>query len=127
MLFRSGLPLVLLEVMEQGVPIVASDVVGNRDVLSGWGVLFAANDTAAAAAAQLRVATDASLRAQLIETGRHVRQTDFSLSRMLAVLDGVYCDVLGPRVSGLRRSEQQEAAARLRTLGQYPAETPLPG
>ena len=26
--------------MEQGVPIAASDVVGNRDVLKGWGVFF---------------------------------------------------------------------------------------
>lgn len=122
-----GLPLVLLEVMERGVPIVASDVVGNRDVLGGWGVLFAANDAAAAAAAQLRVATDASLRTQLIETGRHVRRTEFSLSRMLAVLDGVYCDVLGPRVSGLRRSEAQGPAVPLRSLAPYSAELPLPG
>ena len=122
-----GLPLVLLEVMEQGVPIVASNVVGNRDVLSGWGVLFAANDTAAAAAAQWRVATDASLRAELIETGRHVRQTEFSLSRMLAVLDGVYCDVLGPRVSGLRRSETQGAAVPRCAVTSYSAELPLPG
>lgn len=116
-----GLPLVLLEVMEQGVPIVASDVVGNRDVLGGWGVLFTANDSAAAAAAQVRVATDAGLRAQLIETGRHARHTEFSLSRMLAILDGVYGEVLGPKVSGLRRSEQQEAAAPLRTLAPHSA------
>lgn len=122
-----GLPLVLLEVMEQGVPIVASDVVGNRDVLGGWGVLFTANDVAAAAAAQVRVATDASLRAHLIETGRHVRRTEFSLSRMLAVLDGVYCDVLGPRVSGLRRNEAQGPAVPLRSLAPYSAELPLPG
>lgn len=90
-------------------------------------MLFAANDTAAAAAAQLRVATDASLRAQLIETGRHVRQTEFSLPRMLAVLDGVYCDVLGPRVSGLRRSETQGAAVPRCAVTSYSAELPLPG
>ncbi|MGC3976541.1 MAG: glycosyltransferase [Nitrospira sp.] len=122
-----GLPLVLLEVMEQGIPIVASDVVGNRDVLGGWGVLFAANDIEAAAAAQVRVATDKSLRSQLMETGRHVRQAEFSLSRMLAVLDGVYCDVLGSKISGLRRSEHQEAAARPRAVGRYRAGMPLPG
>ncbi len=56
-----GLPLVLLEVMEQGVPIVASDVVGNRDVLDGWGALYPPNNSAAAADAQVRLATDVLL------------------------------------------------------------------
>lgn len=121
-----GLPLVLLEVMEQGVPIIGSDVVGNRDVLGGWGMLFSANDAAAAAEAQLRVAMDASLRARLIERGRHVRRTEFSLSRMLSVLDEVYCEVLGPAVSRLPRSGEQAPAQR-RETGQCRAEMPLPG
>ncbi len=84
-------------------------------------------ESAGKPAAQWRVATDASLRAELIETGRHVRQTEFSLSRMLAVLDGVYCDVLGPRVSGLRRSETQGAAVPRCAVTSYSAELPLPG
>lgn len=121
-----GLPLVLLEVMEQGVPIVASDVVGNRDVLGEWGVLFPPNDAEAAAAAQIRVATDAALRARLIETGRHVRRTQFSLSHMLTVLDGTYREILGSRISEAGYSSGRELSSRLQELRKCSAELPLP-
>jgi glycosyltransferase involved in cell wall biosynthesis/O-antigen ligase len=95
-----GLPLVLLEVMEQGVPIVASDVVGNRDVLNGWGCLFPACDAAGAAAAQVRLATDDSLRGSLSRTGQDIRRKQFTCARMLNELDRAYCEILGERVSG---------------------------
>ena len=95
-----GLPLVLLEVMEQAVPIVASDVVGNRDVLQGWGYLFPAQDVSAAAAAQIRLGTDASLRAKLAATGQEVRRTCFTPSRMLTELESAYREILGVRVTG---------------------------
>ncbi len=94
-----GLPLVLLEVMEQGVPIVASDVVGNRDVLDGWGVLYPANDARAAADAQVRLAADAPLRQRLAAAGQEVRGKRFSLSRMLADMDRAYVDILGEEIA----------------------------
>jgi glycosyltransferase involved in cell wall biosynthesis len=90
-----GLPLVLLEVMEQGVPIVASDVVGNRDVLKGWGYLFPAQDVAGAAEAQIQLATDLSLRAKLAATGQEARRKCFTRSRMLGELDNAYREILG--------------------------------
>ncbi|MBA5872160.1 MAG: glycosyltransferase [Thermomicrobiales bacterium] len=95
-----GLPLVLLEVMEQGVPIVASDVVGNRDVLEGWGALYPPNDASAAAAAQVRLASDAPLRQRLAAAGREVRLKRFSLSRMLAEIDRTYVEILGEAIAG---------------------------
>lgn len=94
-----GLPLVLLEVMEQSVPIVASDVVGNRDILEGWGALYPPNNSAAAADAQVRLATDALLRQRLAATGREVRLTRFSLSRMLADMDRAYVEILGEEIA----------------------------
>jgi glycosyltransferase involved in cell wall biosynthesis/O-antigen ligase len=95
-----GLPLVLLEVMEQGVPIAASDVVGNRDVLKGWGHLFPAHDAAGAAQAQIRLAMDGPLRAQLAATGLEVRRRCFGLPRMLDELDCAYREILGIRLTG---------------------------
>lgn len=90
-----GLPLVLLEAMEQGVPVVASNVVGNHDVLQGWGLLFQADDPKAAAEAQIRLALDAPLRAQLAKQGREVRRSRFTLSRMLREMDLAYEQILG--------------------------------
>ncbi|MEX5216588.1 MAG: glycosyltransferase [Nitrospira sp.] len=90
-----GMPLVLLEVMEQGVPIVASDVVGNRDLLKGWGCLFPACDAAGAAAAQIRLATDDTLRVSLSRTGQDIRRKQFTCARMLNELDSAYREILG--------------------------------
>jgi glycosyltransferase involved in cell wall biosynthesis len=81
--------------MEQGVPVVASNVVGNHDVLQGWGLLFQADDPKAAAEAQIRLALDAPLRAQLAKQGREVRRSRFTLSRMLREMDLAYEQILG--------------------------------
>lgn len=94
-----GLPLVLLEVMDRDVPIVASDVVGNHDVLEGWGVLFPPNDSGAAARAQIALAKNAEMRAALARRGRRVLHERFMLSRMLRELDCVYRDACGEEVS----------------------------
>lgn len=102
-----GLPLVLIEVMEQGVPIVASDVVGNRDVLEGWGVLYPSNDVRAAADAQVRLAIDAPLRQWLAVAGREVRLKRFSLSRMLTEMDRAYVEILGEEIAGKGRGASQ--------------------
>ena len=93
-----GLPLVLLEAMEQGIPIVASDVIGNRDVLQGWGMLFNANDPKAAGEAQIRLALDAPLRTRLTKLGREVRRSRFALSRMLREMDQAYYEILGASI-----------------------------
>lgn len=94
-----GLPLVLLEVMEQGVPIVASDVVGNRDVLNGWGYLFPAEEVTGIALAQIRLATETSLRTAMAVAGQKVRRESFTVSRMLAELDSAYRRILGMHIT----------------------------
>ncbi len=94
-----GLPLVLLEVMAQGVAIAASDVVGNHDVLEGWGVLFPPNDTAATAQVQVTLARDVRRREALADRGRATLHERFMLSRMLTDWERVYCEVLGDAVS----------------------------
>lgn len=88
-----GLPLVLLEVMASGVPIAASKVVGNEDVLEGWGVLFTPEDAAAAAQAQVALARDSVRREVLGNRGLVVLRERFGLSRMLQELDSVYREV----------------------------------
>lgn len=94
-----GLPLVLLEVMDAGVAIAASDVVGNHDVLEGWGLLFQPNDAAAAAEAQIVLARDRLKREALVAHGRRVLRERFFLPRMLQDLDRAYAEVLGEQES----------------------------
>ncbi len=90
-----GLPLVLLEVMARGVAIAASDVVGNRDVLEGWGLLFPSDNPVAAAQAQINLARDPVRREALVERGRIVLRERFMPARMLTDWERVYREVLG--------------------------------
>ena len=63
-------PLVALEAMAAGVPVVATDVGGCRDTVGDAGLLTAARDPRATADALLRLANDELLRARLGAAGR---------------------------------------------------------
>jgi phosphatidylinositol alpha-mannosyltransferase len=63
---REGMPLVALEAMAAGLPVVATDVPGNRELLAGVGVL-AEPDPAGLAAAVDALAADGALRAAVAE------------------------------------------------------------
>ncbi|HYY05835.1 MAG TPA: glycosyltransferase family 4 protein [Candidatus Limnocylindria bacterium] len=62
--------LVLVEAMAAGLPVVASDIPGYRDVLCAGGVLVPPGDPAALAAALGRLLADPGERARLGEAGR---------------------------------------------------------
>jgi phosphatidylinositol alpha-mannosyltransferase len=62
--------LVLAEAMAAGVPVVASDIPGYRDVLAGGGVLVPPGDAAALASALERLLADDAERARLASAGR---------------------------------------------------------
>jgi phosphatidylinositol alpha-mannosyltransferase len=62
--------LVLAEAMAAGVPVVASDIAGYRDVLTGGGVLVAPGDVSALAQALDRLLADDGERARLGSEGR---------------------------------------------------------
>lgn len=61
---REGMALVALEAMAAGLPVIATDVPGNRELIAGRGLL-AAPDPAALAEAIDAVASDPRLRADL--------------------------------------------------------------
>jgi glycosyltransferase involved in cell wall biosynthesis len=67
-----GFGLVLIEAMAAGVPVVASDAPGIRDVVTHErdGLLVPVGDAEALSRAIERIATDATLRGQLIVNGR---------------------------------------------------------
>jgi glycosyltransferase involved in cell wall biosynthesis len=80
-----GFGLVLIEAMAAGVPVVATDAPGIRDVVrhESNGLLVPVGDPAALASAIERVIDDAGLRQRLIEEGFRVVRARYTWDRVL--------------------------------------------
>lgn len=92
-----GLPFTLLEAMALGVPAVATDVVGTRDVLqdasAGWSVPV--GDDAALARAIAQALTDVDEARRRTAVARQLVETRFSARRMIEAHDALYRRVIG--------------------------------
>jgi glycosyltransferase involved in cell wall biosynthesis len=89
-----GLPLLLLEAMWAGRPVVASDVVGNDEALGAAGLLVPPGEADAFAAAVLEL-RDAQRRSVQVRLGRERVDREFSHEQMLADTDRAYAAALG--------------------------------
>jgi glycosyltransferase involved in cell wall biosynthesis len=94
-----GLPLVAIEALHAGVPIVASDVAGLRDVVGDAGVLVAPDDPEALGTALGRLAGDPQRRADLAGRGRARAAAHFGVERMAGQTLAVYAR-LGAGLAG---------------------------
>jgi len=94
-----GMPLVILEAMHAGLPVVASDVGSvSEAVLDGeTGYVVAPGDEAALRERLARLLGDAELRARLGERGRAIAGERFTDAAMARRYEAVYADVLGAR------------------------------
>jgi glycosyltransferase involved in cell wall biosynthesis len=92
-----GLPNVILEAMAAAVPVVATDIPGNRDlVLPGQtGYLVRVGDRAAFAKKTNQLLEDRDLQQRLGEAGRRRALADFSLPRMIQRYVELYESLLG--------------------------------
>ena len=81
---REGLPLALLEAMAAGLPIVATDVPGTHELLTGYGVLTGL-EPGELAAGITRLAEDPALRAELAARGRTYAEANSWRDRAAAV------------------------------------------
>jgi len=83
---EEGLSLALLEALAAGLPVVASDIPGNRLVIEDGrqGLLFTPGDANALAAAMGNVLSDLDLAAGLAAAGRERVSREFSLGKMVA-------------------------------------------
>lgn len=91
---REGMPLVLLEAMAMGLPVVATDIPGNRDVIVDGvnGTLVPLDDPQALRQALLTIATDTDLYRRMSEaSGRFSAQ--YSWGEIGARFENIYAEV----------------------------------
>lgn len=102
-----GMPLALLEAMSEGLPIVASKVVGNRDVVDDRksGFLYPLGDPESAVDAIVKL-TDASIRQSFGEAGRKIVDTRHSIEHMSDQTLQLYRKVLGTQSARKTRTEE---------------------
>ena len=102
--------LVLAEGMAAGLPVVASDIAGYRDVLPPeGGVLVPPGDADALAGALGALLGDAELRARMGAAGRRAAER-FSWERVADRVLAVYADVLARERAAAARDGQRPAA-----------------
>jgi glycosyltransferase involved in cell wall biosynthesis len=97
-----GMPLTILEAMAAGLPSVASDVIGNRDVVEHGetGFLFPLNNPAGAADAIAQLIGDVQLYNRCSETA-HARAVErYSVEVMCERINAVYEEVAANTLMG---------------------------
>jgi glycosyltransferase involved in cell wall biosynthesis len=86
----------VMEAMASGVPVVASDIPPNRELLvdGETGYLIRVGDSVGMAQFTDRILADPSLAQRLGAAGRDRMRTDFSIDRMVAAHAELYRAVL---------------------------------
>ncbi len=97
-----GMPYVILEAMASGVPVVAGGVFGIPEMIEDGrhGFLVEPTDGAALASALGRLITDDDLRRSMGALARERFRAEFTLSRQVAAIQGVYRRLVGHRRRG---------------------------
>jgi glycosyltransferase involved in cell wall biosynthesis len=87
-----GLPLSLLEAMAAGVPVLATDVPGSREVIEDGlnGRLVAAADVEALAAAMIELLADPSVAGQMAARGRETVRQSYNIEAVARRYDRIY-------------------------------------
>lgn len=103
-----GLSLTVLEGMACALPVVATDVGGNRELVSpgDTGLLVPARDVQSLAEAVRALAADADLRRRMGERGRARVAERFSLARAAADFEALYLECMERAQSRRRRNRR---------------------
>lgn len=88
---REGMPMVALEAMACGVPVVATDVLGTNELIEDGtnGLLVPVDNARAVAEATRRLWGDPALRRRLIEGGAHTASR-YDIAAVLPALEAYY-------------------------------------
>lgn len=98
--YREGVPRVLLEAASMGLPLVAADVPGSRDVVIDGenGFLVSPGDHAATADAILRLAAEPELRRRFGRSSRERAVARFDFDAVVARTVSVYRELLAAKL-----------------------------
>jgi len=93
--YREGVPSALLEACASGLPIVATDVPGCRDVVSHGinGLLVKPQDSHSLSAALEQLIVDPNLRDKMGKIGREFAIDKFSLDKIIEQTMAVYPEI----------------------------------
>jgi glycosyltransferase involved in cell wall biosynthesis len=114
---REGFPRAAMEAAAMGLPVVASDIRGCREVVEHGvnGLLFPVRDAVALEAAIRKLGEDGEARARMGEAGRRKAQASFDEDQVVAIVVDTY-----------RRLAHRKGLSRLAAQLSGPADT-LPG
>lgn len=102
--YPEGVPKVLLEAAASGLPIIATDTPGCREVVRDGenGILVQPRNSVQLAAAMKRLIEDKSLREQYGHRAREIALREFSLDRVVQQHLDLYSHLLGRQLSRRR-------------------------
>jgi colanic acid/amylovoran biosynthesis glycosyltransferase len=102
--FAEGIPVVLMEAMAAGVPVVATRIAGIPELVRDEenGLLISPGDSDAASAAIRRLLQDASLRNHIATAGRKVIEREFNIRTESRWLVTILTNSLAGTTTGLR-------------------------
>ncbi len=94
--YMEGVPLALCSGMTAGLPIVASDVGGIREVIINGenGILIPPNDSERFIRETVRLIRDASLRRKLGESAKRFINEEYSLSKAISAVESTYEEMM---------------------------------
>lgn len=94
-----GLPNAVLEYMAAGLPVIASRVGGNAELVQDGttGILVPSEDSPALSAALLKLLSDPSLTRRLAQAGHEFTVRNFSFERLVEDVDALYTELLGEK------------------------------
>jgi glycosyltransferase involved in cell wall biosynthesis len=95
--YAEGFPLVVLEAMSHGLPVIASDIPGMRDaVIDGWnGFLYKPGDVPALQSHIRTIVKDASLRDQFAKNAKRYVREKFWPDKIGKAMTSVYMQTIG--------------------------------
>jgi len=92
-----GLPNAVLEYLASGLPVVATGLGGNLEVIQDGmtGLLIPPRDAQALATAMMRLLGDPQFAIQIAKAGHQHVEEKFSFERLVVEVDGLYTQLLG--------------------------------